>query len=211
MKTYKDLLYKYLPTQSVPLIFEWLEFYNVQLKINRTRITKLGDYRPPLHYKYHRISVNHDLNKYHFLLTLVHEFAHLKVWEKYKKNVKPHGIEWKTEFRELMQNFTYEDVFPKDILNILNSFLYNPSSPSVSKELLLILRKYDINNKYLTLEELPDNSVFQIYNGLTFIKFEKMRKRYKCKRLDNNRIYLVNPLMKVVPVKNKLTQIEMME
>ena len=201
MNNYKDVLIKYLPEYSVSIIYNWLNSENVQLKINRSRTTKLGDYRPPQRqYTFHRISINYDLNKYHFLITLVHEFAHLRIWMKHKQNVKPHGIEWKTEFKDMMQKFMNEKVIPEDILNILKYYLLNPSSPIVSKKLLVALRKYDGAKDYLTLEEIPDDSVFRIHNGMIFKKLEKLRKRYKCKRLDNNRIYLVSPLMKIIPV-----------
>lgn len=202
MKTYKEVLINYLPETTVPKIIEWLENSNVQLKISKSRSTKLGDYRPPIRVSFHKISVNHDLNKYQFLITLVHEFAHLKVWENYKRSVNPHGKEWKNEFNSLMQGFLCEDVFPKDILKVLMPYLKNPSSSTSDTKLLQVLRKYDKTQDYITLEDLPENSIFKIYNGYVFEKIEKLRKRYKCKRLDNNRIYLVSPMIKVVPVKN---------
>ena len=103
MKTYKDILSDYLPELSVPIVFDWVKSNNVQLKIAKNTTTKLGDYRPPQgRYGFHRISVNHDLNKYNFLLTFVHEFAHLKNWEQHKRNVNPHGKEWKLAFREFL-------------------------------------------------------------------------------------------------------------
>ena len=203
MKTYKDILSEYIPESSVPIVYDWIKNNNVQLKIARNRSTKLGDYRPPQgRYGFHRISVNHDLNKYNFLLTFVHEFAHLKNWEKHKRNVNPHGKEWKNKFRELMQNFMNEDIFPKDLLDVLIVFLKNPSSSTVNISLTKKLREYDSNRDYLTLEELPDKALFKIHNGFVFKKLEKLRKRYKCKRLDNNRIYLVSPIVEVVPVNN---------
>jgi len=201
MKTHKDILADYLPELSVPIVFDWVKGNNVQLKIAKNRSTKLGDYRPPQgRYGFHRISVNHDLNKYNFLLTFVHEFAHLKNWEQHKRNVNPHGKEWKTKFRELMQNFMNEDIFPKDILDVLITFLKNPSSSTVNISLTKKLREYDSARDYLTLEELPDEALFKIHNGFVFKKLEKLRKRYKCKRLDNNRIYLVSPIAEVVQV-----------
>jgi hypothetical protein len=200
MKAYKEILSDYIPEESVSTILNWLTTSNVQLKITKSRSTKLGDYRPPIRHKFHKISVNHDLNKYHFLITLAHEFAHLKIWEVYGRKVKPHGKEWKLKFRELMDGFMNESVFPKDILVVLTRFLKNPTSSSVNLELTKKLREYDTHSNYLTLEELPDDSIFKIYNGVIFRKLEKMRKRYKCQRLDNKRIYLISPIMEVVPV-----------
>lgn len=196
MEKYKKVLYKYLPEQSVSLVFKWLNEYNIQLRISKSRATKLGDYRPPIQYTFHRISINHDLNQYQFLITLIHEFAHLKNWLNYKNKAKPHGIEWKTEFNELMQPLLNKSVFPNEMLPTLIAYLKNPSSSTNSLSLQKALRKYDTLPASLTLEELPTNSVFKIYNGIVFKKLEKMRKRYKCLRMDNKKIYLVSPLIK---------------
>lgn len=200
MKTYKEILTDYIPDNAVPVIMNWFENSNFQLKITRSRTTKLGDYRPPLKHNFHKISINHDLNKYNFLITLIHEYAHLKIWEQYKHRVKPHGKEWKDQYRELLQIFLNTKIFPEDILNVLYKFIENPTSTSINTELIKILRSYDKSKNYLTLEDLPDKSLFKIHNGLVFEKLEKLRKRYKCKRLDNMRIYLVGPLVEVTLV-----------
>lgn len=202
MKTYKEVLTEYIPEESVSTILNWLETSNVQLKISRNRSTKLGDYRPPISYKYHRISINYDLNKYQFLITLIHEFAHLKTWEQYQRKVKPHGIEWKNTFSEMLGEFMNENIFPSDILTVLGKFQKNPGSTVADADLTKKLREYDEGKSVLTLEDVPDHGLFRIHNGLVFKKIEKLRKRYKCKRLDNNRIYLVNALMEVVPVED---------
>jgi len=200
MKSNKNILTDYIPVKSVPIILDWLENSNVQLKITRNRSTKLGDYRPPIQHKFHRISVNYDLNKYHFLITLVHEFAHLKIWEQFKHRVKPHGKEWKDKYSELLQIFFDPAIFPIELLNVLHQFVKNPTATSINTELSRVLRTYDKSNKYLTLEELPDKSMFKIHNGVVFEKLEKLRKRYKCKRIDNKRIYLVSPIAEVTLV-----------
>jgi SprT protein len=200
MKTYRELLADYIPEKAITLALKWLEKSNVQLRITKSRSSKLGDYRPPLLKKFHRISVNHDLNKFHFLITLVHEFAHLQNWEEFQRNVKPHGIEWKKAFRELMQPFLEDDIFPSDLKPIVVHYLKNPNSSSMNTGLVKKLREYDKPLDYLTLEELPFKSCFSIYNGIVFEKLEKLKKRFKCRRIDNNRIYLVSPIIKVVPV-----------
>ncbi len=203
MQTYRNILEKYLPEQAVPMVLLWFSNHNVQLKITRNRTTKLGDYRPPLQKKFHRITVNHDLNKYHFLITLIHECAHLVNWEAHQRDVKPHGAEWKNAFRELMKPYLAPHIFPEDLIGIIKLYLKNPSSSSSDTRLLNALRSYDGKIDYLTVEDLPPNAVFRIYNGTVFMKMDKLRKRFKCRRIDNNRMYLVSPLMKVTPVLEK--------
>lgn len=203
MSTYKEILFRYIPGPAVNEILTWLETSNVQLNITKTRNSKLGDYRPPQKVKYHKISVNHDLNKYQFLLTLVHEFAHLKAWEQYGNKIKPHGIEWKNTFRSMMSSFLNSTVFPEDLLQVVKKYLRNPSSSTSNSELLTVMRRYDDHQDFLTLEDLPTDAIFQIDNGFVFKKVEKLRKRYKCIRMDNKRMYLVSPMVKVVPWKNQ--------
>jgi hypothetical protein len=62
------------------------------------------------------------------------------------------------------------------------------------------MRNYDGPKDYITLEEIPMESLFRIHNGVVFKKIEKLRKRYKCIRMDNRRVYVVSPMMKVIPV-----------
>jgi len=196
MKSDKDILLKYLPEESVPTVLDWIGRYNLKLSISKSRVSKLGDYRPPVRQRHHSISVNYDLNKYHFLITFVHEFAHLITWEKYKGKVKPHGKEWKEEFKTLMQSFIdNENIFPEDIRNALIEFFNKPSC--IDTSLVRILKKYNLHSNETVLEDIPEGTVFKIYNGIVFQKQKKLRKRFRCKRLDDGRVYLVSPLMTV--------------
>ena len=106
MKYNSDILKKYIPENAVEKVIELLNTYQPQIKISRSRTTKLGDYRPPQgNIKIHRISVNHDLNSYAFLVTLLHELAHLVTWQNHKRKAKPHGTEWKNAFKSLLIPF----------------------------------------------------------------------------------------------------------
>lgn len=194
----KEILKKYLPEGSVNLIFEWIKDKQVHLKISKQRKTKLGDYRPPMQYPNHRISVNHNLNKYSFLITFVHEYAHLLVWENNKNLVNPHGEEWKMEYQRLMYNFLHKGIFPDDIENILSKSIVNSKAASTSDmQLSRILKKYDAPG-LTTLEELEENTFFVIEGGRKFKKGPKQRTRYKCQNLDNKRYYFVHALTPVV-------------
>lgn len=201
----KSILIKYLPEDSVTVIAEWIFRFNFKLKIKKSRSTKYGDYRPPLRNANHQITINHDLNKYAFLITLVHEIAHLSTWEKHKNNVKPHGEEWKKEFRMLMNPFMKEDIFPTDIIHVLHNYLKNPAASSCSDiSLLRTLKKYDKKEDVIFLEELPLHAVFKISEERYFLKGEKIRKRYKCKEIKSEKFYLFNPLCEVNHVTSPL-------
>lgn len=194
----KNVLSDYLPEDAVEEAFNWIVEKDVHLKISKQRKTKLGDYRAPVRHSNHRISINHNLNKYSFLITFVHEFAHLLVWEKHKNRVEPHGKEWKEKYRDLMIVFLNKKIFPEDIEKVLTKSIENSKAASTSDlKLSRILKKYDAQNDFLTLEDLEENVVFFIEGGRRFKKGQKQRTRYKCQDIDNKKIYLVHALTAV--------------
>jgi len=196
----KEILAEYLPEVAVDRVWEQIKKHNIFFKISKSRNSKLGDYRPPIRSSTHRISVNHDLNPYSFLITFVHEVAHLVVFEKYGNKVSPHGKEWKTAYRELMQPYLENDSFPEDIKNVLEKSLKNSKASSTSDlKLSRVLKKYDAPSNEIHLEELETESIFQIKTGRTFKKGDRIRTRYKCQNLQNKRFYLFHPLTPVIP------------
>lgn len=194
----KSILKKYIPEQSIETISEWIYHFDFKLKIKKERTSKHGDYRPPSSEKNHQITVNKNLNKYAFLITLVHEIAHLSAWNKHKNKIKPHGEEWKYEFKTLMTPFVGQNIFPEDIKQTLSNYLKNPAASSCSDiSLSRTLKKYDQKEGIFLLEEIPVNSVFKIKPDRHFIKGEKIRKRFKCKEVHTRKEYLFNPLAEV--------------
>ncbi|PCJ89910.1 MAG: sprT domain-containing protein [Flavobacteriales bacterium] len=178
-----------------------LSQHKVALKITRPRVTKLGDYRPPQNGHPHRVSINNNLNKYAFLITLLHEIAHMKNWEKHEDKVKPHGQEWKTIFRELILPFIGLNIFPDDVMRTLANYMKNPAAASCTDTVLLkALKKHDQQiNPYL--EEFPEKTIFKLANAKNgkrvFQKGEKLRKRYKCVEVNSKRTYLVSAVAEV--------------
>ena len=200
MTTDHIFLKKYIPEKAVEPVINWMSTYHFQLSIKNNRNTKLGDYRPPGKKQFHRISINRNLNPYSFLITLTHEVAHLVVWEQYKNKAKPHGKEWKETYRMLMNELD-SDIFPDDIRPALHQYMKNPHASSTSHlQLSRALDNYDNTNQTVYLESLHEDVVFKTLNGRTFRIHEKMRKRYKCICLNNNRLYMVHPLLRVIPV-----------
>jgi SprT protein len=193
-----QVLTQYMPPAAAPLIAKWIDYFQCEFKISRNRATKLGDYRHPFKDSGHKISVNNDLNRYAFLVTTVHEFAHLLTWNEYKNKVKPHGQEWKNNFKRMMSPFLEQSVFPEDIQQAILTYLSNPSASSCTDlQLSRALKRYDQAYNSSRLEEIPLNTVFTIKDGRKFRKGERLRKRYRCLCLDNGNIYLFNPLAEV--------------
>lgn len=199
MPDYSLQLSKYMPASAAPIISQWITDSKCLFRISRTRASKLGDYRPPHGGQGHRISVNHNLNAYAFLITTIHEFAHLKTWNHYQNKVRPHGKEWKIHFRQLMQPFIRTGIFPADVDAALARYMDNPAASSCTDlNLFRILKKYDIqNNGMKAVEQLAEDTIFALKNGRVFQKKEKIRKRYRCVELKTQRIYLFSPIAEV--------------
>lgn len=192
-----EILKKYIPENTVAIIAGWIVEYDFKLKIKKERSTRLGDYTPPRNGLNHLITINHNLNKYAFLITLVHEVAHLLTYNRHGEGVYPHGTEWKANFRLLMQNFLNTEVFPLEVFSALRQYMNNPAASSCSDETLLKTLKLHDDSSALFLDYLPVNSVF-LYNGSRlFRKGEKVRKRIRCIELQSGQVYLFHALTEV--------------
>jgi len=192
-------LQSYLPEGSFEDVLYYLRHYKVHLTISRQRQSVLGDYRHAMADKAHRISVNGNLNKYAFLITLLHELAHLFTYEQFGHRVMAHGQEWKNEFGKILAKFLLKNVFPADIKKALLPTLQNPAATSCGDEKLLrVLHNYDERKEGIHLvEQVPEGGLFVIKGGRIFKKGEKIRKRYKCMEVKTNRLYLFSAVYEV--------------
>ena len=189
----------FLPPGTYQAVEEYLRCYKIHLTVTQHRKSILGDYRHRTHFTNHRISVNGSLNKYSFLITLLHEIAHLLTFEKYGNKVSAHGSEWKIIYASLLKQFIDNKIFPADIQKELLSSLKNPAASSCAEDdLIRVLRKYDTNkNGYRLIEEVPHNAFFKIDDGKLFKKGEKQRKRFKCEEVKTGKVYLFSPVYEV--------------
>ncbi|MDQ6610044.1 MAG: SprT-like domain-containing protein [Bacteroidota bacterium] len=194
-------LQDYLPPGTYEPVLHYLQFYKVHLTVARERKTILGDYRHRFGSHTHRISVNGNLNRYSFLITLLHELAHLLTFEKWSGKVPAHGKEWKATFGQLLAQFIEHNVFPADIKKVLLQSLHNPAASSCADESLLrTLKSYDENNGVaFFVESLPEGALFKTHDGRVFKKGEKMRKRFRCVEVATKRLYLFSPVYEVLP------------
>ncbi len=189
----KHIISPYLPEHSVDTVFELIKMYGVHLKIVNDRVTRHGDYRRTPQ-GYHQITVNASLNKYRFLITLIHEIAHLAAFEKYGRNIKPHGDEWKLVFQKLMVPFIRPEIFPAQLLPLLARHFRNPKASSdTDTSLALALKQFDERSDKNYIFEVPLGAHFRIYNGKIFQKGAQRLKRFECVEVGTGKIYLFNP------------------
>jgi SprT protein len=195
------ILSKFMPAGTEIYAANLLVKHNIQLHIKKPRATKYGDYRPPMLGEDHRISLNKDLNPYAFLITFMHEMAHLTNHEIYKGTVAPHGMEWKRQFRVVSQPVFQMNVLPADVHKALAHYLNNPKASSCTSPLLFkTLRNYDENTGWVLVEEIPSNMPFRTQDGRAFVKMHRNRTRYTCKEVSSGRIFLVPGLMQCKPI-----------
>ncbi|WP_435623292.1 SprT-like domain-containing protein [Flagellimonas sp.] len=187
-------LSKYLPERAVEPCFELIKSHGVHLKIVNHRVTRHGDYRK-LPNGGHQITVNASLNPYRFLITLVHEIAHLVAFENHGRCIKPHGMEWKRTFQQLMLPFIRPEIFPTQLLPIIAQHFKNPkASSSTDARLSIALKAFDQEErKHQYVFEIPSGSTFRLYNGKLFKKGKRRIKRYECVELATGKVYLFQP------------------
>lgn len=189
----KSTLQKYLPERAVIPVMGMIKAYHIQLKIVAQRQSKHGDYSLKSD-GFHQITVNSNLNKYRFLVTTVHEVAHLLAFKTYGYSILPHGAEWKHTFQKLMLPFLNPEIFPADLLPVLARHFKNPTASSdTDAQLSLALKQYDIPNDKSFIFEIPHGSIFQLPNGRKFKKGKRIRKRYECQELSSGKIYVFQP------------------
>jgi len=195
-------LQNYLPEAAASPVLALLQQYKVHLTITKERKSVLGDYRHAHQNAAHRISVNGNLNPYAFLITLVHELAHLVTFLQYGHRVQAHGREWKQVYKMLLTRFLEMHIFPADILSSLQSSLHNlPASSCADEGLMRVLRRYDKKEEgMLLVEELPEGALFVLDDGKIFKKGQRLRKRFQCTEVKTGKLYLFSPIYEVKKV-----------
>lgn len=188
-----------LPNGSEELVDRWLTDSPVPILLAKARRSKHGDFRVPRKGKPAYITLNHDMHPVDFLITLAHEVAHYRNWKRYGRRVRPHGPEWRQEFREMLAGVIRAEVFDQAVAAAVakHYFKRNLIGSGSSEELNRLLGKTTENDGILHVADLPEGARFRLRSGKTFIKGQKLRKRYQCREVLSSRIYSVHPLAEV--------------
>jgi len=194
----------YIPKNAMPLLSHYLSQWEVNLVISKSRVTKHGDFRA-LANGGHQITVNEMDNPYRFLITTLHEIAHLLTFKNFGPGIKPHGKEWKETYQKIIAPFLNSSIFPEELLEVLQAHFRNPKASSDSDfDLVMALNQYDPKSEKNYIFELDFGSIFEIYNGRRFIKGKKRVKRFECTEMDSRRKYLFSPHAQVIKVENNV-------
>ena len=190
----------YLPDNSFDAVVHYINLYKVFLTVTKKRKTVLGDYRHSSIDKNHRISINGNLNKYEFLITLLHELAHLLTFEQFGFKAEAHGKEWKLNYKNLLVEFCSNKIFPSDVELALLKTIHNPAATANGEiELITVLRKYNLVKKegVTTVQEISTGELFETENGKIFKKGNQRRKRYECVELSTKKLYSFSAIAEV--------------
>ncbi len=184
-------LQKHIPSPAVAYCLQLWQDKHFKFKLRKSRQSKVGDFSCK-HGQTPQITVNDDLHPYLFLITYVHEVAHLHVHEQYGHRAEAHGEEWKNKFRELLQPVMTADIFPDKILRGLKRHMVNPKASTFSDtEMTELLRDADPKwSRATLLSEIPEGSLFGLH-GKWFRKGALQRTRVLCLELKSKRKFLV--------------------
>lgn len=197
-----------LPEAAADYVGELLSQHPAELRVVPRRATKLGDHRPPnAAVPRHRITINDDLNPYAFLVTLLHELAHLTTHAAYggrRRRLRPHGREWQGQFATIIEPVVARRLVPADVDAALRAAVARPRAATCSdRRLLLALSRYDADaDGLLRVEELRPGDLFELESGRRFIRGMRLRSRYRCVEASSGVEYRVHGLARVTLVKS---------
>jgi len=187
----KNILALHVPANAVAYCAQLWQETPFNFKLRNERLTKVGDFTcrtgsTP------QITVNKDLHPFVFLMTYVHEVAHLRVHQRYGRKAEAHGDEWKSAFQQLMFPLLTNEIFPEPLLTGLKKHMAAPKASSFSDgELTQLFRSVDERKAAeVLLSHLPEGSIFHLH-GRWFTKGKLRRTRVLCREVKTKRQYLV--------------------
>ena len=189
-------LFEKIPQASSEYVKSLIFYENLTIKLKKSRKTKHGDFSVKKN-GLCKITINDDLNQYRFLVTLIHEISHYKAYKKYGPYIKPHGVEWKNIFKNLLLPIINPEIIPNDVLKPLAIYTKNPKASSdTDLNLSLALNRYNINQCDYVFN-LSNGSVFKASNERVYVIIKKLRKRYECMDIITKKLYLFSPNVKI--------------
>ncbi len=195
----KNTLRQYLPASAVDDILHYIMSHAVHLHITPERVSKLGDYRCPQRGRnYHAISINGTLNRYMFLMVLLHEMAHLDTYLQYGNRVQPHGHEWQKGYAQLLNNYNKVGNFPENVRTMLTQYTTHiPLSRRWLSNIETELSHYNADYKPhedIRVRNLAPGALFYIKTRpeLLLRMVGKRRTRYQCTAENSGMTYSVS-------------------
>lgn len=201
--TFQEIISKYVPEATIRYCCELWLLYKFRFIVKKKRSSRLGDYTYDPQLNRHTVTVNGDQNPYAFLITYLHEVAHMMCAVRYGFSVKPHGIEWKSCFKEIAYPLMKEEIFPPDLLVPMFDYISNPKATSCSDiDLLKALNEYD-EHPLSFVSDLKAGDIFR-FNNKIFRKEEVIRTRAICTEVSTGNKFYIPESAQVDPIQSSL-------
>lgn len=185
-----EILGKFIPENSLDYCHQLWKTHRIQLTITRPRKSIYGNYC--FRNGVHHITVNGNLSREAFLVTYLHEVAHLLVRKNFRHRIKPHGKEWQTAFSELMKPVLHEGVFPAEILSALKVHLRSPAASSCSDARLhSLLNPAEPTENQKRVRELAPGETFR-FQGKSYIWIRSLRSRCEVRCIQSGLLYRIS-------------------
>jgi hypothetical protein len=194
-----DIWKKRLLLGSEKLLEQWLNGAQVQLKLSRSRSTKHGDFRYPRNGLPAVITLNHDMHPVEFMITLTHELAHYKAWKKHGRSIRPHGEQWKYEFRWMLKELIESGILEPEVSGAIYQCYFKRQriGSSDGEPILRVLGKAGKDSGFTRVADVPEGTAFRLRNGKVLVKGQKLRSRYRCCDPKSGREYSVSPMAEI--------------
>ncbi len=196
LPTMKNILKKYISENALEYCISISNNYEFKLDLSFDRKSKFGHYKYCPQTKSHTISINKGLSQQLFLITFIHELAHLDVMLNYGRKVMPHGKEWKGAFRKLMAPLLTHSVFETNLLSALALHLKNPKASLSADPRLWAIMFPNNNEDALYVNDIKDGKEF-IFKERVFKKVKSRRTRALCYEAKSGNNYLIPLLAKI--------------
>jgi len=189
----EKILKQHLPPKSIEYCTELSKQYSFELSLSFDRKSKFGHYKYWPQTKTHIISINRGLSQPLFLITFIHELAHLDVMLHYGRRVKPHGKEWKNTFRSLLAPVLSPSIFEQNLLSALAIHLKKPKATLSADPVLWGTLFPSASTNTLAVKDIEVGSSF-VFKNRVFKKIKTRRTRALCFESKSGNNYLI-PLL----------------
>ena len=150
-KRVESILANHVPTEALDYCKRLWHELPFDFKLRKNRRSKVGDFTCRSG-KSPQITVNGDLHPFLFLMTYVHEVAHLRVHTTFGFKAEAHGMQWQSAFQSLMEPLLRDEIFPEPLLSGLKKHMASPKASSFSDaELTHLFRSLDERERCATL------------------------------------------------------------
>lgn len=177
---------KYFPGKTGSRMLEWLREKKCTLEVVKDRKTLNGDYSPADR----KIKINEGLVGFRFLITFLHEFAHVNATdegiEDSHTDCSSHGRLWKNYFSKLLINECNKyDTFPEELLPHVYKYAQDITATTPLFLTNAIKQYENPDKKFTSLRDIPEGAKFLIPNKEeVYVKGPKLRTFCKIAKAD---------------------------